>query len=268
MDNDAFDRFAKTLGVAGSRRSAIGALLGVGSLAVGAAAEAKGSRRRKRNGRARTQALPGLRDCPNPGPAQNLSKCDFSGRDLRGANLRGSNLSSASFAGANLCGADLRSANLFKVDFTDANLTRVDFRSTNLSTAKFAGAILCQTRRPNGSLDNSGCVSGATVCCSAAECAEGEFCVDGACTTCPPGSIQLANGGCAVTCEIAADCAAAGCENYACSRAVSGPNLCDTSPVVTETCTSTAQCPVGTACTIVSAPDSFACFTICPPPPV
>lgn len=234
------------LASARSRRSAIGSLLGAGALAVGTGTEARGSRR-KRARRARTQALPGLRECPNPRPGQNLSKCDFSGKDLRGATLRGANLSGASFIGA--------------------NLTRVDFRGTNLSTAKLAGAVLCQTRKPNGTLDNSGCVSGAAVCCSAAECAEGEFCVDGACTPCPPGSILLANGGCAVTCETSADCAAAGCENYTCSRSVSGPNLCGTSPVLSETCTATAQCPVGTACTIVSAPDAFACFTICPPQP-
>jgi hypothetical protein len=264
VDNEAFDRFARVLGAAGSRRSMLGALLGVGAIAGGAGAGARGPRRR-RNGRARAQALPGLRDCPNPRPGQNLSRCDFSGRDLRGVSLRGANLSGASFADANLCGADLRATNLANVDFRDANLTRVDLRGTNLSTATLDGAIFCQTRKPNGALDNSGCVAGAAVCCSAAECAAGEFCVDGACSPCPAGSVLLANGGCAATCETAADCAAAGCENFACSRAVSGPNLCDTSPVLTETCTSTAQCPLGTACTIASAPDSFACFTICTP---
>jgi hypothetical protein len=263
MDSEVFDRITRVFGSTGTRRTALGALLSAGLLGVASQTDAKTRRRKSR--RLRAQAQPGLRDCPHPKPGQNLSKCDFSGQDLRGASLRGANLTGADFTDANLCGADLRATNLSKADFMEANLTRVDLRGTSLSTAKLTGATFCQTRKPDGSLDNSGCPTGATVCCNDAECPAGQFCVDSGCTPCPAGSILLPNGDCAVTCEKPAHCTPARCANFACSRAVSGPKLCDTSPLVRDHCTSQEECPPGTACTIISAPNSFGCFTICTP---
>ena len=86
--------------------------------------------------------------------------------------------------GAELCGADLRGANLAKTDFVNANLTRADLRGTNLSTADLTEAVFCQTRRPNGKLDNSGCPPDGEVCCGDAECdgvCHRGACLDGSC---------------------------------------------------------------------------------------
>jgi hypothetical protein len=181
MDYEAFDRWTRMLGVLGTRRTALGALLSVGALRPGSS-RAKSRPRRRKTHRLETQAQSGLRDCPVPGPGQNLSKCDFTGRDLRGANLRGANLSGADFERANLCGANLRGANLFKVDFKDANLTRADLRGTNLSTANLTGAIFCETRRPNGALDNSTCLQhGSGPCCEDSQCSGSRRCRNGVC---------------------------------------------------------------------------------------
>src|SRR5688500_6680084 len=98
MDHQEFDQLTRLLGQAGTRRAALGTLLGAGALGV-RAVDAK-RRRVTSQAAARRNPLKGLRDCPNPGPGQNLSKCNFVDTDLRGANLRGANLSGALFANA------------------------------------------------------------------------------------------------------------------------------------------------------------------------
>lgn len=196
MDATQFDRLARSLGArAARRRVLVGLLAGLGTvpavdLVAGSTAGAKSKRRRAVKGEAKRQdnPFPGLRDCPNPGPGKNLSKCNFVGKDLRGKKLSGSNLSGASFAFANLCSADLRGANLNKTDFTGAVLTRVDFRGTKLSSAILNDAVLCQTQLPDGRLENRGCPPDADdVCCDDAECGEGTVCDRGVCGG-PPGS--------------------------------------------------------------------------------
>ena len=64
-------------------------------------------------------------------------KCDLTAAYLSGADLVFTNLS-----GANLSGADLNEANLFGADLVGANLTEARF---------------CETKMPNGTMDNSGC---------------------------------------------------------------------------------------------------------------
>lgn len=228
MDHESFDRLARLLARPGSRRTALGTALSAGLLGSGLAT-AKNRHRQKGKDKVKGQAKKsGPRSCPSPKPGQNLSKCDFAGADLSGKSLRGANLSGASLAGANLCGADLRGANLSKVDFQNANLTRTDLRGTNLSTAKLAGVKFCQTKRPDGTLDDTHCPpEGVDVCCAHAEC-EGPSgrCVAGACASescsddldCqPPG--RCINGACVTrTCTRDADCAPHGdkCVNGLC----------------------------------------------------
>lgn len=178
MDHETFDRMTRLLGAAGTRRTALGALLG--AALTGAAGDAIARRKRRGRGPNRAAAQAAA-NCANPGPGRNLSGCSFLGQDLRGRVLRGGNLSGADFTDADLCGADLRSTNLQRTDFMGTNLTRADLRGTNLSTANLAGAVLCQSRLANGKFDNSGCPPDGEVCCSDAQCPPGEVCHRGSC---------------------------------------------------------------------------------------
>ena len=74
-------------------------------------------------------------------------KCDLteaylSGADLTEAYLFYTNLSAADLSGANLSGADLNEVNLSGVNLEGANLTETKF---------------CETKMPNGTINNSGC---------------------------------------------------------------------------------------------------------------
>ena len=69
-------------------------------------------------------------------------KCDLTAAYLSGADLVFTNLS-----GANLSGADLSEANLFYT-----NLSAADLEGANLTET-----IFCETKMPNGTIDNSGC---------------------------------------------------------------------------------------------------------------
>jgi len=61
---------------------------------------------------------------------------DFSGVNLRGANLHRANLCGADLSWANLCGADLSWANLRGANLCEANLREADLRGANLSGGK------------------------------------------------------------------------------------------------------------------------------------
>jgi uncharacterized protein YjbI with pentapeptide repeats len=205
MDEHAFDRMTRLFGAHRSRRGAMGTLLGVAALG---AAETAGAKRRGKGRsarkRAQAEALAGYRNCPlsSIGPGKNLSGCDFFDRDLRGKNFSATNSSRSTFAGANLCGVPLRAANLGNTTFASANLTRADLRGTNLSTANTTGAVFCQTRMPNGTLNNADCP--AQPCCSDAECGANTVCTDAGCV-CPSGSQCCANSDCQPEqCKIAA----------------------------------------------------------------
>jgi hypothetical protein len=247
-----------------SRRSVLTAILtGAGIASVAEIAKARSKHQRKRNARVKAQVLAGLRACPKEkiGPGQNLSKCDFSGEDLRGKNLRGANLSGAVAEDANLCGADLRATNLYKTDFTFANLTRVDFRGVNLSTAKLNGALFCQTRMPNGSINNDDCPTGTTICCFNSECPFDNLCVNGGCAAnadCLDGQIKLLNGSCGVPCNDDGDCAV-GCN---CPQTLEHPSVCMNETDFTGVCANhgtSLECPLGSGC------DRTICRPLCVP---
>ena len=67
---------------------------------------------------------------------------NFSGMDLRDANLSWSNLADAKFDDANLRGARIRGSNLSRASFRDADLTNVDFSFSNLTDADLTDARL------------------------------------------------------------------------------------------------------------------------------
>lgn len=195
MDQHAFDRMARLVGTPRSRRMALAAILSLGMGAAESIDAKRRAKRRKARGRAGAEALAGYRDCPlsTIAPGKNLSGCDFFDRDLRGKNFSSTNSSKATFAGANLCAVPLRSANLGNTSFASANLTRADLRGANFSTANTAGAVFCQTRMPNGAINNADCP--AEPCCSNAECAANKVCTDAGCV-CPSGSQCCANSDC------------------------------------------------------------------------
>ena len=252
MENERFDRMTRLLGAGATRRGALAALLGVGVLGTGAEAAKKRARRRRRRKHGQ-DSFAGPPTCAIRGPGQDLSHCDFTGQDLRGKNLSGSQLSGAQFTSANLCGADLSGTDLASTDFTSAVLTRADLRGTNLPKAIVADAVFCRTRLPDGRLDNSGCPPGTgDVCCDDADCAGGRVCSAQRCV-CPDGTVELANGSCAILCGQCPD----GC---ACQVFSSGPNLCTVFPPETtdQQCSTTADCDPGYICF------GFVCQALCP----
>ena len=192
MDHGSFDRIARLLGSAGSRRAAIGALLGTGLAGAIAGAEAakKDRNKKRRNGkkgRGNAQVSAQAADCLSPGHGSNISNCnytngDFSGQDLSSSRMVGtifrnadlvetdlssSNAKDANFRGADLCGADLSSSQLRNADFRGfnpamggrvTNLTNADLHSSGCAgilTNQFT--IFCNTIGCDGEVINPGC---------------------------------------------------------------------------------------------------------------
>ena len=84
-------------------------------------------------------------------------KCDLTEAYLSGADLVFTNLS-----GADLSGADLTEAYLFYTNLSTADLSGADLNEVNLSAANLEGANLtetsfCETKMPNGTINNSSC---------------------------------------------------------------------------------------------------------------
>jgi hypothetical protein len=165
MDHASFDRLARLLGTAGTRRAALATVLGAAVVRpeAGAMAKRKGQGKRRRAARVTAQAadacFPGTR-C-TPGKGRNNSGCDFAHATVfRNKDVRGSNLSHSNFFGADLTGADLRGANLSGSCFISADLQGARLgASVNLH-----GAVFCNTRMPDGTIDDRGC-AGETPCC-------------------------------------------------------------------------------------------------------
>lgn len=194
MDRERFDALARLLATTGSRRGAIGALVGAGLFGTGLETEARkrnGKRRggggkgksRNRRNQAQAEQLPARccsRNNCTPGPGKNLYKCCYENANVSGKNFSGANLGQANFSGANATGANFQGANAGGACFVDANLTNAKINSsTNLG-----GAIFCRTTMPDGSINNSGCFDG-TRCCPTCEedsqCGDGAVCCGGNC---------------------------------------------------------------------------------------
>ncbi len=80
-----------------------------------------------------------------------LSRIDFRGANLKGANLSNTDMRRADLSGADLSGANLRNAYLRAVDFSGADLTGADLTGADIERAYFSkanlsGTILCRTK--------------------------------------------------------------------------------------------------------------------------
>lgn len=170
MDRDTFDSIARSLGRAGTRRAALGALLGVALLGTGDAWDAEAGRRsRRRNRRNRRKqnkgrTCYGTGVCPAPQTGNDFDDCDYSntsifvdanagGSSFRrtnfanavmdGANLQGTTFQDANLAGASMVGVDVIGANFPGACLLDADLTGHIFLP---GEAPFALSFACNTR--------------------------------------------------------------------------------------------------------------------------
>jgi hypothetical protein len=183
MDTESFDRLVRLFGTSGTRRAAMGVLIGSALAGISLGSEAarnrgkvhrrgrgKGSQSKGGNGktkrrenRARAESVPARcftgTNCA-PGPGKNLAKCNFGGASLIGAKLKGANLGQANLAGADATNANLGGANLGGACLVDADLS-----GANLAGVNTGQAIFCRTTMPDSeSINNSGCNSGTTCC--------------------------------------------------------------------------------------------------------
>jgi hypothetical protein len=164
MDHEQFDTLARRLFTDRhrSRRAAIAGLLGAALLGIDPGstfARRKGRGGRRVSAAATDQCFPGTKRAPGAG--KNSSRCDFSfSTAFRNKDVRGANLSQSNFVGADLRGADLRGANASGSCFISADLSGARLGSS----VNLRGAVFCNTRMPDGKIDNSGC-EGATPCC-------------------------------------------------------------------------------------------------------
>lgn len=274
MDCDAFDRLTTALATSPSRRRALGALLGAGVAGVFGVAEAK-QRRKSGKSSVSAQAL-----CASPGPSTNLSGCNFTNADFSGDDLSGTRLVGTIFRNAALQGTNLSSSNAKNADFRQANLTCANLRSSMLGGASFNGANLtranlkssggcnaasftnattfCATTMCDGSVRNDDCAGGQPMtCCGASDCPPGQDCQNGECR-CPAERIMLDNGTCAIF------CLQSGCpDGCGCDFAFGAVSVC-THGHDLGSCAPNADCPVGQACTVVSAnPVTGVCRAVC-----
>jgi hypothetical protein len=288
MDHESFDRLVRLLGRAGSRRAALGALLGASSLGVlgealgkgkGKGRKDRGKSRNKDRGKTDRKAAPAAppdgavaveATCGSPGPSSNLSGCNFNGRNLAGVDLSSSNMKNARFNGANLCGADLSSSTLTNVDFRNANLTKADLHSSGCNGIQTnAGTTFCQTIMCNGTVRSDDCPGAApnTVCCAAANCAARECrtaaCSDSLCAyamqpdgdpgTLCPAPRECCDGGC---CPAGQKCCDGDCiPNATCCPADCGPNqkCCGSGCIADNVCCTngtSGTCPPGQQCCV------------------
>jgi hypothetical protein len=256
MDPIRFDRLARSLFAASSRRRALGALLAglVAPLLPDPAETAarKRGKRRRRDGRNRQQGRPAKgqrqgqtraaataatcceRGACTPGAGQDLSQCCFEQQNLAGANFGRSDLGGASLRGAVLTGANFNRANLSKACLVDADLTGATFTG---ATRK--GVIYCRTQTDSGE-NNAGCGQGTPCCptcdaghpcgpdrvCCRGRCIPGNCCDNGTRSTCAAGELCCGNRCVAGDCCGVDDCATETCQRRACRA-----NRCVYTPV-------------------------------------
>jgi hypothetical protein len=269
MDHDAFDRLTRLLGTPGSRRAALGALLGSSVLGAAESAFAKkrGKGKDKQRGKAHKQrdkkrgaaAKPQTPDdgavaieatCGSPGPSSNLNGCNFSGDDMDGVDLSSSSMKNTNFNGARLCGADLSSSTLTNADFRNANLTRADLHSSGCNGIKTNAATrFCQTIMCNGSVNNSDCPTGAAVCCATGDC-EDRACHVRACEDSACEHTRQADGEPGNLCPDPRECCNGNCcpEGQKCCGDTCIPNDQCCGPNDTPGCPTGQQCCGGNVC--------------------
>lgn len=240
MDDTRFDRLARMIGVARTRRATLRLVLA--SVLLGVAAHdgvAAKTKRQKRHRVRASQIVPCTNVCRKcagkpVGPGANLSGCDFKGADFtEGVNLSSANVSSACFVDAELPGALFNGANASRACFQDANLTNASFRGANLSKATFCGAVLFGTDFRGSNLDLSQPACAAFVGCNtilpngkpAVPCAANQTCCEGLCTNTKTDTLNC--GACGVECGLCQTC-----QNGHCVNAPNNTIACDGSPLV------------------------------------
>jgi hypothetical protein len=257
MDSERFDRLAKTLSGAISRRGALGALAGLAGLAgIEDGAAARKRRRGAKGQKGRSVAAEAT--CASPGPSANLSNCNFNGDDFSGDDLSGSRMVGTKFRNATLVGTNLSSSNMKDANFRGANLTCANLRSSTLKQADFrgfagaGGAItdltganlsssacggirvntrtrFCRTRLCNGAISDADCPGGFdpdAFCCGDEDCPGGRSCVDNQCEVCD--AVNCPNGCCTPEGECRVDSALAcgGMGGAACGPACADNEAC------------------------------------------
>jgi uncharacterized protein YjbI with pentapeptide repeats len=303
MDREHFDTLTRLFSTPGSRRSALGALLGGGLAGTFELAEAKKKshgtkqKRKERKRQAARRATSAAAEvtaqatCATPESGSNLSGCDFSGRsfleadlhgsrmvgtnftnaNLRGADLHGSTATGAIFRNSNLCGADLSSSALRNADFRGANLTNADLRSSSGCTTLLtdAATTFCNTRWCNGTVRNDDCPNGPPpgFCCTDAGCAGG-FCQGGSCVATLAGTCSAGADSC--TGPNGSSFTLCGNDLCACRQTVAGDTLCGGN----GRCADCADCQPGEVCVLLPATGpccgpvgeiKTACIEPCPP---
>ena len=186
MDESRFDGLARTLARGTTRRSTLGALVGLAAAGGLGAVEVGAKKNKKKDPCKRT-----CKSCGNylpitstkydgcdfenvAGKGQNVSGSSFQNACLSYADFRDANFQGVSLRGACLQGANLSGANLQGVSFVGANTDGLALYGTDLRGAKLtqeqidAALIGCGTILPNSQ------VIGA--------CGPGELCCEGQCT--------------------------------------------------------------------------------------
>ena len=229
MDRERFDALARVLGRAGSRRAAIGAVVGaaVGGNALAAQAR-KGKKKKNKKKKNPPQTCFGTGSCAFPSDGQDFENCDLSGTqvescdgcDFRRADLGGTDFNEGSYQGAsfrasNLRGADLSFTDVSGVSFRDACLTGANFFGANTDGAHFGGAIFCGTIGPDGDINNSGC-DRVTACCPEVSCVKDVDCPEQSPTCCSGACVDTDTdpfncGGCLEACFTDEICAEGEC---------------------------------------------------------
>ena len=147
MDRNHFDGIARLISTAGTRRTALGALLGAALIGIGGAADTDAKRRRMRRRRKnrrkanKDRVCYGALICPAPGTGQDFDDCDYSGTSL----FVDANAGGSSFRRTNFANAVMDGANLQGTSFQDANLAGASMVGVDVIGASFPGACLLDT---------------------------------------------------------------------------------------------------------------------------
>ena len=184
MDRERFDALARLLATTGSRRAALGVLLGAGLFGQSPDLLAKpgkgkgkdrGQDRKRRGKRGRNdrgdeqdpgsavESGCGTKQCDPPEPGSTRSGCDFNG--FRGASFAGQDLHGSVFRridgrGTSFAGTDARGT-----VFAEACLRSASFRGARLGGSTWGGACLVDADFTGADLGgDAGALSGALLC--------------------------------------------------------------------------------------------------------
>ncbi len=269
MDHGSFDRFVRLLGRAGSRRAALGALLGTSVATSRGIAEAAKKKDRSRNrksskkGKGAADVAAQAADCLNPGPSANLNGCNYADEDFSGDDLSSSSMIGTIFRNAELVGTDLSSSNMRGANFRGANLCGADLSSSQLRNADFRGFNPAMggrvTNLTNADLHSSGCAgiltNQFTIFCNTIGC-DGEVINPGCSGQCgppPPPICTEPQTGTSCDCR---------------TKVADGSGVCvDNVNGIGATCNpGDPPCPAGQTCAFSPCLNANICYLPCPSP--